>query len=177
MAKQTTVASRKTVRSKMALAVGVSERVELLHVFMTDSQARRNGFRGSLPGRIEMRIDVQTEADKKQGTIRVRPHFTLDTRYEDEDEEVLHIEATFQLDYRLPSFAGLRKVNVEAFGELNGVFNVWPYWREFVQSTTVRMGLPPLTIPVHRLPGAPAPTTGGKTSAGGKKKSMTSTAR
>ena len=46
-----------------------------------------------------------------------------------------------------------------AFGALNGVFNAWPYCREFVQSMSTRMGLPALTIPVHR-PNAVGVATG-----------------
>jgi preprotein translocase subunit SecB len=34
---------------------------------------------------------------------------------------------------------------------LNGVFHVWPYWREMVQNTLARMGLPPLILPVFRV--------------------------
>jgi preprotein translocase subunit SecB len=31
---------------------------------------------------------------------------------------------------------------------MNGIYNIWPYWREYVQTTTSRLGLPPLTLPV-----------------------------
>jgi hypothetical protein len=34
------------------------------------------------------------------------------------------------------------------FSQTVGVQNVWPYWREFVQSMPARMGLPPLRMPL-----------------------------
>ena len=40
---------------------------------------------------------------------------------------------------------------LELFAQANGTFNLWPYWREFVQSTSTRMGLPALTVPSYRI--------------------------
>jgi hypothetical protein len=37
------------------------------------------------------------------------------------------------------------------FAEHNVPFNVWPYWREIVQSACSRMGLPRIILPTHRL--------------------------
>ena len=35
-----------------------------------------------------------------------------------------------------------------AFGKMNGIHNVWPYWREYVQSVSTRAGMPPVTLPL-----------------------------
>lgn len=37
------------------------------------------------------------------------------------------------------------------FAQHNVPFNVWPYWREIVQSACSRMGLPRIVLPPHRL--------------------------
>lgn len=37
------------------------------------------------------------------------------------------------------------------FAQHNVPFNVWPYWREIVQSACGRMGLPRIVLPTHRL--------------------------
>ena len=62
-----------------------------------------------------------------------------------------YLEATFVLAYFLPSRVGLNQQAIQAFGERNAVFNAWPFWREFVQSTTVKGGLPPLRVPLFRV--------------------------
>ena len=52
----------------------------------------------------------------------------------------------------MKSFEGINDEHLHAFSATNGVFNAWPYWREFVQNTTARMGLPtPVIVPVFRL--------------------------
>jgi hypothetical protein len=34
---------------------------------------------------------------------------------------------------------------------INPIFNAWPYWREFVQSMSTRMGYPALTVPLLEI--------------------------
>ncbi|MCC5830871.1 MAG: hypothetical protein JJU36_15600 [Phycisphaeraceae bacterium] len=63
----------------------------------------------------------------------------------------LLIGATFQLVYQLPEIDKYGKDQLQAFAEVNAVYNVWPYWREYVQSTLARMGLPTITMPAYRI--------------------------
>jgi len=57
--------------------------------------------------------------------------------------------AVFELSYSLSSTDGLTYADLQVFARLNSVFNVWPYWRELVHSTTARMGIVnPLVVPV-----------------------------
>lgn len=150
--KKTISSSTKRTASKIDLATPVSQRVELDNIVLMETVARRKSLPGELPAHISINVNVQTDTDKKHAVIQVRPRFALVARFDDEaGDELLRIEAVFLLQYRVPSFEGLRKPNIIAFGEINGLYNAWPYWREFVQATTVRMGLPALTIPVYRL--------------------------
>jgi len=147
----TTAALKRKTKSKIDLASPVSQIVELENILLLETVARRKPLRGKLPSEISVSMKVQTDVDKKTRVIQVRPHFFLVARFDDASrDELLRIEATFMLQYRVPSFAGIRKGNIDAFGEVNGMYNAWPFWREFVQTTTVRMGLPPLTMPVYR---------------------------
>ncbi len=65
-------------------------------------------------------------------------------------EPLVSIETSFELQYRLPEGFHVDPQTLTTFAETNGLYNVWPYWREFVQSTFVRMGLPPLVLPLLR---------------------------
>ena len=67
---------------------------------------------------------------------------------EKEIEEEEKIEGEFLLDYRISAFEEISDEQVAAFGKMNGIYNAWPYWREYVQSMTARMGFPALTLPV-----------------------------
>ncbi|MBN1908221.1 MAG: protein-export chaperone SecB [Pirellulales bacterium] len=98
------------------------------------------------PPELQQTIAVQAEYDQgKARTATVQATFTL------RDEKHLHIEAAFELLYEIGGQEKIALEQMRAFGQIVGVNNAWPYWREFVQSTTTRMGLPPLTMPLMRL--------------------------
>jgi hypothetical protein len=67
------------------------------------------------------------------------------------EDSAISIRAAFELQYSLPPKFSVSRRNLDAFAQINGVFNAWPYWREFVESMTARMHLPPLILPVFRV--------------------------
>lgn len=61
----------------------------------------------------------------------------------------LAIDATLNLHYALSEERTADEA--EAFAQVNGVFNAWPYWREIVQSTAARMGIMVPPIPLLKI--------------------------
>ena len=61
------------------------------------------------------------------------------------------VECAYEVDYVLHEDFQITPDHVKAFQEGNAIFNVWPYFREYLQSTLQRMGLPPLVAPFLRL--------------------------
>jgi hypothetical protein len=97
-----------------------------------------------------------------QGCCRIldRVMFTMRAFGKDdpqkEESAFLTIAADFLLVYSITDVSDLDDASFRSFAELNGTYNAWPYWREFVQNITSRMDLPTLTIPVFRLPCGPS---------------------
>jgi hypothetical protein len=60
------------------------------------------------------------------------------------------LDATYLLAYTLKSDAEKPADALQHFAELNGTYNVWPYWRELVQTVTGRVGLAAIVVPVFR---------------------------
>ncbi|MFA3790851.1 hypothetical protein AB6T38_07015 [Aliiglaciecola sp. SL4] len=60
---------------------------------------------------------------------------------------LVEIKATFLAKYN--STIKLEKDSVEAFSEENVGYHVWPYWRELVQSSCLRMDITPLETPMY----------------------------
>jgi preprotein translocase subunit SecB len=136
-----------------SLAVVVSDRVEIEDVRVIEAGCMQQPTASR--GKHALEIDCRTivKVDRASKHLLVFLHFTLQG-FPAEDERAepdLTVEARFLLVYKLTSVKGLKKENYEAFAESNGIYNAWPYWREYVQNTVVRMNLPPLTIPVFRL--------------------------
>ena len=151
MSKKPATAITASPNHMLDLAAPVSDRVQIRHVILAESVARHRALCAGPPAELSLNVNVRTESKEKDQLIQVFPRFTLIGRDSpDSAEEVLRVEAMFVVAYHVPSFEGIGKENIDAFGQMNGIYNVWPYWREFVQSITVRMGLPPLTVPVFR---------------------------
>jgi hypothetical protein len=48
--------------------------------------------------------------------------------------------------------APLGRLVLDEFGHANGLYHVWPYWREYVHSAFSRLRMPTITIPMFRPP-------------------------
>jgi hypothetical protein len=68
----------------------------------------------------------------------------------------LEITATFAAHYLLRADADVDQIlsALEEFAGCNVGYHVWPYWREYVQSTCARLGIPPVPVPLYRVPAA-----------------------
>jgi hypothetical protein len=71
---------------------------------------------------------------------------------ESSSTDVIELEATYRLVYRLPEAGKYPSDAVGHFAELNGAYNVWPYWRELVQTVSGRTGVASIVIPVFTPP-------------------------
>lgn len=100
---------------------------------------------------------IQTSAKVSQHLKKENVFFVLaeiDARLESsesEKEPLATVKAGLELQYKLPKELKVTQKELAIFAGINGIYNAWPYWREFVQSIFLRMGLPPLVLPVYRL--------------------------
>jgi len=135
------------------LAAKVSEKVNIANVVLIQGSFFRKPNTNRVKLSLNIGLNIKHEVDKKNSAIMVFPEFKLDgfPEKQNEKEPSLHIEAVFVLVYKIANLEGLKDENFKAFAHANGVYNAWPYWREFVQNVTSRMGLPPLIIPVFHL--------------------------
>lgn len=66
-----------------------------------------------------------------------------------EEAEAYRIRALYKLTYALAKRKEIEPKDLKRFAAINAPHNVWSFWREFVHSMTMRMGLPPVTIPLR----------------------------
>ena len=69
-----------------------------------------------------------------------------------EAHPLVSLRATFLAIYRLKNARSYPSDSLKHFADLNGTYNVWPYWRELVQSIVARAGLASITVPVFKPP-------------------------
>lgn len=128
--------------------------VEIKGVRLVDASARTRIRSPKDVGAVRLLLDwsARVKESQRDGSFLVTS--TIDARIVPEGqkrESIVWVKAVYELTYGLPQGFSASRGELNAFAQTNGVFNVWPYWREFIQSMFVRMNLPPLVLPVFRL--------------------------
>jgi preprotein translocase subunit SecB len=137
--------------SLLALTTLIASRVQIKSVRLLNARVNFNPSEISEGLMVKFGFDAEASKNENEKTISVRSKFQTSALKEEEPDvkkTLVRIQGEYELEYSIDSFDKIKPENIKAFGEMNGVYNAWPYWREFVQSITVRMGLPPLTLPV-----------------------------
>ena len=133
------------------LAAPVSRNVQISGVTLLHCSVQRDPSVEARDQTVHVSHDCNTEQHGKY--VAVMMIFRVHTERESQPSGLV-ISAGFLLTYELKVHEDYPQTNLDAFGNLNGVFNAWPYVREFVQSMSTRMGAGALTLPVFRPPAA-----------------------
>lgn len=102
-----------------------------------------------LPGRGIQFLNVTTMISEDLEMIHVNVRIKLDVSYDGDQtkEPAMSVLASFVATYSVVE-PFIDKETVEKLVQQIALLNVWPYWREFVQTMTVRMGLPAFPVPL-----------------------------
>jgi len=84
----------------------------------------------------------------EEGRVEVLVTYNLLARSKGSRKAFLRIKCEYDLVYE--SAERLPQEFFEMYSKTSLPLNVWPYFREFVQSTSTRMGLPPITMPLFK---------------------------
>lgn len=141
------------VTTNIELAKKVAKHVELLTVALRRADLTADFDPLELPPELSLsqgyRAGFEPDNHSETGRIAVSVDFKFSAKHEDTDD-VLNLDATFLLVYSVDKSVSWDPVCLEHFANINGPYNVWPYWRELVQSVTGRVGLASVTVPVFR---------------------------
>jgi preprotein translocase subunit SecB len=142
--------------SQIAIAAPIAASVRIHTVVLASCNAKRTPDTTieHPESKIEINIPtIEVGTNLPQNRFYVRPTFELKVLRKDQPdaEPSLTIEASFALVYSVEALSQFDEKSLHAFAHTSGVFNAWPYWREFVQSTTSRMGFTPVLVPSFRI--------------------------
>lgn len=156
------VSQKPSIQELAKRAAPIARNARLLSIELSGIEAKRaNGWPNEHPP-VDVKVGQSIrhrfvpESDETPGRLFVDLTFKMKVRPDPEEDEpeLASIACTFALTYQLnrgmPDDA---RDLLPAFAETNSVLHAWPYLREFVQSTTWRMGLPPLSLPLFQIGG------------------------
>ena len=128
--------------SLLQLAAMLAPWVQILQIRLTKSAIQTQPINLSEPASLRHTFDATTNFSQENGTLSVHASLAVSAG------DFLQIEAEFLLDYSLRKEIPVSEEIASAFGKMNGIYNVWPYWREYVQSVSSRAGMPPVALPL-----------------------------
>jgi len=134
--------------------------IEFVGIFLTDTTTKRNWSASHLP--TSPRVTVSYSVDEPMLTedvLKTQMSFRVEAKCRDKrtSRKVFSLKFTLQLSYRLAEFDA-SAVAPDALSEIlrffarkNVPLNAWPYAREYVSSSTVRLGFPALVISTYKV--------------------------
>jgi hypothetical protein len=141
---------------ELKLLAKVVARTDLKRLFLLNCEVQR-----SLDALSHERVSASISSDgilseEKQDCFIAKAIFTfvgtpIDKNEVKEDKQVVSIKAEYLLEYALLDKADLSKEELVNFCNINAVYNAWPFWREFLQTMSNKMGLPTITLPLLKF--------------------------
>lgn len=141
-------------------AVRVAQRFVLKEIFLVDAKISRDPLIAS-PESLSLMHKCSTDnlssSDKEKYLVLCNFRVAAFDGKEP-SKLVMNIEASFCTFYvKKPEInipvndADSLLTHVEYLMTINPISDSWPYWREFVQSMSTRMGFPALTVPLLEI--------------------------
>jgi hypothetical protein len=145
------------------IAARVAQKYSLQEIYLVDAKISRDPLIESPEAlSLEHKCDTEIlEVDKEKGIWFIRCNFRV-AAYDGQEPSklIMKIEASFCTSFVEKSQPDLMlddegPETLLAYAEhimtVNPISNAWPYWREFVQSMSARMGYPALTVPLLEI--------------------------
>ena len=103
-------------------------------------------------------IDLRPEFDAQAATVPQLLIYKIQTDVSgivQDEVEIFHLKAVYQLAYSFPEGMDFIRAEVEAFGATTAMLMMFPYLRETLQTTAAKAGLPGILLPPLRMPITP----------------------
>lgn len=140
--------------SPLALAASVARSVQIERIVMQAATLRSGIDPFSMPEELTLsqfhRVRYELPEQHKDKIFVFVDFECSASSPEPAEVAPLRIAATYLLVYSHPEISTLAAAALDSFAKLNGIYNAWPYWREFIQTASGRAGLDPIVIPVFR---------------------------
>lgn len=124
--------------------------IELISISLKESKAFINTDIKQ-PSELSVQINDEAFFDvKDEGIVFIFQKYKIDARRPLSKTRYVQIEVTFLV--KLSSKEEFTEDFFKVYKNVSLHLNTWPYLREFVNQITIRMNIPPLTLPFFKTP-------------------------
>ncbi len=122
--------------------------IDLLSISVKESKSFINT---ELKNPVDIKIDINTQSSfevKEDNIVHIIQHYKFDARKQGSKSRFVQIEVKFLVT--ISSKEEFSQDFFEIYKEVSLRLNTWSYLREFVNNMTLRMNIPPFTIPLFK---------------------------
>ena len=133
--------------SALKKAEKLASNLSLKNIHLWEAQSSRDlSFKSKkVDAHVEIQVSPLKTIDKEILPFACR--FKIVGTDKEEGKIAFQLNVAFCAVYSVKNNYQPKKGEIEAFGLTSAVFNVWPYLREHVHTTIVKMNLPALVLP------------------------------
>ena len=151
---------RLSVRAKELLDLHISK-ISIINLYLANAGMKRTELIDNEPGvelivRGNHQILVETHWDLRAFRAVARLSVRGDKKTDGgEDQTGFEISADYRIEYQVNDFQGNEEdltTLAMAFSTTQSVMHAWPFWREFILSSTAKLGLNPVYAPLFVRP-------------------------
>lgn len=150
----------------LAAASGVSRKAVLDSMMMLAGQfgeidpAKEDGLPDVSPEMVALNATTALVQDDPLLVVLIKMNLVIPpvaSELRDENDSrsnaatYLKISGEYKVSYKWNDgdcASDFEPAQIHCFSRINSVYNVWPYWREYVNTTLNRMAMPPFTLPL-----------------------------
>src|SRR5687767_8129502 len=137
--------SEEETRSPLALAAVAAKQMILEDILLISSDF---ALKPNTPASPEARLcsefgfkadhahDVESKGLLANVSFYVKGFFREGEEGQEEIKDLFRIEADYLVNYKQRGDESIPQESIDSFADLNGIYNCWPYWREYVQNIT-----------------------------------------
>ncbi len=92
-------------------------------------------------------VNIMIPDDLKAAAVNIKVKLGATYEGEEAKDPAISVFASFLVNYVVTEKFPTREA-LSSVVERMAMLHIWPYWREFVQTMTSRMGLPPFPVPL-----------------------------
>jgi hypothetical protein len=131
------------------LALSLQQKSDISTIRLVETSAHCKGPFDASRQALAFATEFRPEAiECAQGNLHVTTRFSFKIIGGEDKAEVVVLHCVMDAEYILAEGFQPSDEQIKAFREGPAILNCWPYFREYVQNTVVRMNYPPPTIPL-----------------------------
>ena len=126
----------------------ILEALELDTLFLSELNTK---FREDLiSSNLRLGIEEKNTFIQEDSTLKVFYSFKLTASDESIAEPAISLFAKYTIRYKISKEIQITKDFIKVFSDITIGMLLWTYFRELVNNTTYRMGMPPLVLPLKK---------------------------